>query len=568
MLKNNGYTGKYIGGYHISLELASSSSSRVFLGESVSPNKHNVAIKRIYAVNITSREDEKSFLQEANLLKQLNHPYILLLCSAYVFKGTPYIVSEYAPNGSLRDRLQRYTHETMALDEAVTILSQIGQALHYAHQKNRIHGNVKPQNILFNSNGNALLADFRFTSLSSFHDDSALTSPSGYAYTSPEQIEGIYSKENDQYSLGCIAYEMFTGRKPFTTPSVKQPGTYYKTRTLIAPTRLNPALPIRIEQAILKAMAKEPSQRYKNVLEFIKALGTPGILIVPDDPLLETGKNASSLSSRQNARSLRHFPGLKVATTGATTLAQFTAKAALLRNTFTSLAGFSTLPLTNGRRATPLSPPRKRKVLRPFLIVASLLLITALIAGMAFAFSPFHMQRGNQGTTGTGTTIPTVSSQKATPGRTKTGTPPSTQKRTARNVTLPAQPTQPVPTRPAPPPTAKPSPVHTPPTQPTATTPAKTTLSVAPTILNAGNCARNNGSSICTVTLSLGTAAGSSQSWYTYSIGPGASFSPSSGTIAPGQAVNIQITVFDTCTKPGTFVFVGSKTNVTATWNC
>jgi len=68
--------------------------------------------------------------------------------------------------------------------------------------------------------------------------------------------------------------------------------------------------------------------------------------------------------------------------------------------------------------------------------------------------------------------------------------------------------------------------------------------------------------------LSLGSRAGSSQSWYTYSIGTAANFSPSNGTIAPGQSMNVKITVFASCTKTGTFVFVSTKTNVTVAWSC
>jgi serine/threonine protein kinase len=559
MLKNDSYAGKYIGGYHISLELAASASSRIFLGESVSLDRHSAAIKRIYSISILSRQDKENFLNEANVLKQLQHPYILPILSASILKGTPYIVSVYAPNGSLHDRLQRWAPEPMAQDEAISILSQVGQALHYAHQKDRVHGNLKPQNILFTGNGDALLADFKFMSLASSSDTSAVLSPHGLPYMSAEQIDGIHSKENDQYSLGCIAYEMFTGRKPFTTPSIKQPGTYYKTRTLIAPTKLNPALPRRIEQAILKAMEKEPSQRYRNVLEFIKALGVPGVLIVPDTSTFEETNKATAPTPQKNVGPL--FPGLKAATTiGATTLVQFTAKNTLLRNTFTSLAHFSTIPLVNGRLAVPFSTQKKRKVLWPLLLIASMLLIIVLVAGMAFAFSPSHIQQGSKTSTGTGATQPSL-----TPHATSAPT------KTPQRIIIPAQPTQTTrapqgkPTRqPAPPP--QPVPTHTLP--PTATIPPKTTLSIAPTILNAGNCAHNNNTYTCTVTLSLGAAAIGNQNWYTYSIGVGANFAPSNGTIVPGQAINIQISVFDNCTKMGTFVFVGSKTNVTASWKC
>jgi serine/threonine protein kinase len=557
MLKNDSYAGKYIGGYHISLELAASASSRIFLGESVSLDRHSAAIKRIYAISLLSRQDKESFLNEANALKQLKHPYILPILSASILKGTPYIVSVYAPNGSLHNRLQRWAPEPMAQDEAISILSQVGQALHYAHQMDRIHGNLKPQNILFTGNGDALLADFKFASLSSSSDSPTVMSPHGLPYMSAEQIDGVNSKENDQYSLGCIAYEMFTGRKPFTTPSIKQPGIYYKTRTLIAPTKLNPALPVRIEQAILKAMAKEPSQRFRSVLEFIKALGVPGVLIVPDAPAVKEADNTVAPTAQKNASPL--FPGLKAATTiGATTLIQFTAKNALLRNTFTSLARFSTLPLANGRLAVPFSAPKKRKALWPLLLIASILLITVLVAGMAFAFSPSRMQQGNKTSTGTGATLPSQATM--TPHATSAPT------KTLQRIVIPAQPAQAPQPRPTTRPAPQPVPTHTIP--PTITIPPKTTLSIAPTILNAGNCAHGNNTFTCTVTLSLGAAAGGSQNWYTYSIGVGANFTPSNGTIAPGQALNIQITVFDNCTKMGTFVFVGSKTNVTAIWKC
>jgi serine/threonine protein kinase len=560
MLENNNYAGKYIGGYHISLDLASSASSRVFLGESVSPDRHSAAIKRIYAVSLLSREDKENFLQEVNVLKQLKHPYILPILSASILKGTPYIVSAYAPNGSLHDRLQREASEPMAQSDAITILSQVGQALHYAHQMQRIHGNLKPQNILFNSTGNALLADFKFASLSS-PDDFSLSSPQVLAYMSAEQIDGVNNKETDQYSLGCIAYEMFTGRKPFTTPSVKQPGTYYKTRTLIAPTKLNPALPRRIEQAILKAMAKEPSQRYKSVLEFIKALGIVDTLLVPDTLALEDSR---MLPSQRNAGPL--FPGLKAATTGATTLIQFTAKNAFLRNTFPSLAHFSTLPLVDGSLAIPFTAPKKRNALRPFLLIASLLLITLLVTGITLAFSLSHAPQKNTASTRTAATIPSQSTPKKgvtpQPRATLAPTKKTHQITIAAQPTRPAQAPQPKPTRPVQAPQPKPT------TQPTATTAPTTTLSIAPAVLNATNCTHGNNTYTCAVTLALGAAAGTGQNWYTYSIGVGTSFTPSSGTIAPGQAVNIQITVFDNCTKMGTFVFVGSKTNVTAIWKC
>jgi serine/threonine protein kinase len=569
MLRSSGNVGKYIGGYHITLELASSLSSRVFLGESVSPDRHNAAIKRLYAILIASKQEQESFLNEARLLKQLDHPHILPLLSVDIIKGTPYVVSEYAPNGSLYERLQRLAPDPLTQHDALTILSQVGQGLQYAHQKNRVHGNLKPQNILFNGNGDALLADFKLASLSSLVSDFAAASPSpAFSYMSPEQIEGINSKENDQYSLGCIAYEMFTGRKPFTTPSLKQPGAYYKTRALIAPGKLNPALPQSIEQAILKAMAKESSQRYGSILEFIKALGTPGIATVPNAPplLSETAGSRPTFASRQRQSLWGKplFPGLKIANTGAMTLAQFTNRAALFRNTFSSLTSLPSLSLPNSKFAYPLPSHGKRNIRQSLLVMASLLLITAIAAAMIFAFSPSRMtQRNNTGTTSSITK--TMAPQPhLTPSAIATH--PTTKN---RSVIVPIQPTQPpVHHSPTPTPAPKPSPVvHTTP-QPTTAPRPTTTLSVAPVSLNSTNCTPGNGFYTCFVALSLGAGAANSQNWYTYTIGVGANFNPSNGSIAPGQTINIKLTIFDTCTKAGTFVFVGSKTNVTAAWNC
>jgi serine/threonine protein kinase len=585
MLRSSGNVGKYIEGYHISLELASSSSSRVFLGESVSPERQNVAIKHFYGIHIASKPEQDAFLQEASEFKQFDHPHILLLLSADSIKGTPYIVSEYAPNRSLHDRLQRQAPQPMAQDEAITIISQIGQALQYAHQKNKVHGNLKPQNILFNSNGDPLLADFKFTSLSPLLSTFAATSPSALTYMPAEQLEGIISKENDQYSLGCIAYEIFTGRKPFTTPSLKQPGTVYKTRTLIPPCKLNPALPAHIDKAIVKAMAKDPSQRYTSVLEFIKALGNPGILTVPEDLLVPYtqpqntppipsafSKNAPTLTQQSDSKGKPLLRGLKVATAESTTLGQFNARTALWRTTFTSMTNLSALPLPKWA-ISPSPSQRKRHTRRLFLIVASILLITAIAAGTIFAFSPFHALIGKQQAANrTGNTSAIIQTQTQIPPQQAAPTPPPT-KGTGR-ITIPAQPTQSVQKHPTPRPTPRPTPVvHTTP-QPTITPtqpppPPSNRLAVAPASLNASNCTSNgNGSYNCSVVLSLGSAAGSNQNWYTYSINVTTSFKPSNGSITPGQNITITITVFDNCTKPSTFVFVGSKTNVTSTWNC
>jgi hypothetical protein len=259
------------------------------------------------------------------------------------------------------------------------------------------------------------------------------------------------------------------------------------------------------------------------------------------------------------------FSGLKLANTGAMTLTQFKSRAALFRNTFSSLTNFSSLPLPNRKVVAPFPRRKKRNIRGTLLVIATLLLIMAITAGMVFAFSPLRNQQGNNGatTTGQGTNSgiskTVVPQQQAAPSAVATH--PTAKKPVG--ITIPAQPTQP-PAHPR----ATPLPKNHAPSPTTPPIPQATTLSVAPVSLNATNCTPGSGNYTCFVALSLGAGAGNSQNWYTYSIGVGASFSPSSGTITPEQTIHIKIIVFNTCTKSGTFVFVGTKTNVTVAWNC
>jgi serine/threonine protein kinase len=148
------------------------------------------------------------------------------------------------------------------------IISQVGQALQYAHQQNIVHCNLKPQNILFNAQGQVLLTDFHLTSLpESLHISASTT------YMAPEELLGAISKECDQYALGCIAYEMLTGHTPYHASSLYYPGIHRRLPTLVPPTQLNPLLPSHIERAVLKALAPEPDQRHSDIQAFLTALG-------------------------------------------------------------------------------------------------------------------------------------------------------------------------------------------------------------------------------------------------------------------------------------------------------
>ena len=213
MDQGNDYVGKQIGNYRILEKLASGSYGCVYKAQHIFMNSRIVALKILSAHAI---QDTQSFLNEARLLETLKDSHILRILDAGVTDDTAYLVVEYAPNGSLRDRLNQVGRRPTPTDEALTILRQVGKALQCAHKKNIIHRDLKPENILFNAAGNAVLGDFGIATMLETASVKPVSAAGTPAYMAPEQFQSKACKESDQYALGCIAYELFTGRRPFS----------------------------------------------------------------------------------------------------------------------------------------------------------------------------------------------------------------------------------------------------------------------------------------------------------------------------------------------------------------
>jgi serine/threonine protein kinase len=211
--------GRQIGNYRVIAEIGSGGFARVYRGEHLLLKERIVAIKFLHTY-LSSPEEGARFLQEAGMLETLRHHHILLIYDVGIDQGFPYLVAEYAPNGSLRDRLKQSAPHPLPTEDVVRILSQVGQALRFAHQHHIIHRDLKPENILFNREGEALLADFGIATTltsASFRSAHITGTPS---YMAPEQFAGTVCKESDQYALGCIGYELVTGHPPFSADNV------------------------------------------------------------------------------------------------------------------------------------------------------------------------------------------------------------------------------------------------------------------------------------------------------------------------------------------------------------
>jgi serine/threonine protein kinase len=260
-MDTDNYIGQEIGNYRLVEKLDCGSFGCVYRAEHLHLKKHSVAIKMLHA-HLASPQRNAEFLQEAQFLEELVHPHILPILDVGIFeKKIPYLVVEYCPNGSLKNYLQRQQSHPLPIEEAIDIITKIGQALHHAHQHDIVHRDLKPANILFNARGEVVLTDF---GIAVPLESTTFINPYGTpAYMAPEQFQGIVSKKSDPFSLGCIAYELVTRQRPFLHSRTDPP---------IPPSTLNPLVPPHIEKAILKALAERHTDRHENVVTFIDAL--------------------------------------------------------------------------------------------------------------------------------------------------------------------------------------------------------------------------------------------------------------------------------------------------------
>jgi len=222
-------------------------------------------------LRLQPHNEREAFLQGAQSLCQLKHPHLLAVIDVGFRDGWPYVIMEHATGRSLRQRLDRQASTLLPTEEILTLIEQISQALDYLHEQHIIHGNVKPENILFTEHDQALLSDLDPMTLSETANTTDLALHATSPYIAPEQMAGQGSCQSDQYALGCIAYELFTGHPAFSSPDLALQHNL-STETVIPPTQINPSLAPQIEQVILKAMAKDASSRYESVFQFNQAL--------------------------------------------------------------------------------------------------------------------------------------------------------------------------------------------------------------------------------------------------------------------------------------------------------
>jgi serine/threonine protein kinase len=255
--------------------------SKTHLAERQGLPGNQVVVKLFEALPPGSPEEQDQVLEEVRLLTYLEHPALLPVLDDGLYEQVLYVVSPYATGGSLRQRLSGAPGELLPLKEALSILRQVGEALSFAHRQQVVHANLKPENILFQEDGRALLGDFLLPVLAKSEQASRLLSTFAAFYMAPEQFHGVATPLSDQYALACLAYELLTGRPPFEAENLILLARLHATHRPVSPASLQPQRAQHVEQALFRALAKRPEKRYPDVQAFLADLLAPPPLHQP-----------------------------------------------------------------------------------------------------------------------------------------------------------------------------------------------------------------------------------------------------------------------------------------------
>lgn len=286
MKDRGGREGQRIGNYRLVSLLGHGGFAEVYLGEHLYL-KTPAAIKLLHA-NMVRRDAREDFLKEAQTIAHLLHPHIVRVMDFGVERKIPFLVMDYAPNGTLS---QRYPAGTLLLLTTIMpYVRQVADALQYAHDEGVIHCDIKPANMLVGRRNEVLLSDFGIAQVIQRTSRSQQIIGT-VAYMAPEQIQGWPIPATDQYALGIVVYEWLCGERPFRGSlkelshqqlSAPPPSLQEKVSTI------SPG----IEQVVMRALAKDPEQRFPNVQAFASAWEEVALSEIPR-PISSTGQISS-----------------------------------------------------------------------------------------------------------------------------------------------------------------------------------------------------------------------------------------------------------------------------------
>ena len=259
--------------YHVERELGSGGMATVYLAHDL---KHDRAVAlKVLKPELAAALGRERFLREVALTAQLDHPHIVPLLDSGDAGGLVYYVMPYVEGESLRDRLDR--EKQLPVEDALKITQQVADALSYAHSRGIVHRDIKPANILL-AGGHARVVDFGIARAVTAAGGTALTE-TGVAvgtpvYMSPEQASGARELDarSDVYSLASVVYEMLAGQPPYTGATAEAVLARKSLEAVPSLRVVRETVPAGVEQALTRALAKVPADRFATAAEFAEAL--------------------------------------------------------------------------------------------------------------------------------------------------------------------------------------------------------------------------------------------------------------------------------------------------------
>ena len=244
----------------------------VYLGEDTLLGRQ-VAIKVLHANFANDDEFVTRFKREAQAAGKLNHPNIVNMYDVGFDQDLHYIVMEYVDGETLKEYITR--HGRLSIDEAVKFTIAIAEGLEHAHTMGIVHCDIKPHNVIITRTGRVKVTDFGIArAMNATNTVMYTNSILGSAhYLSPEQASGKPVDGNtDIYSLGVVLYEMLTGRVPFEGETPIAVALKHVREKVAPPTRYNPSIPPLLEAVVMKALSKNPADRFDSISDMISDL--------------------------------------------------------------------------------------------------------------------------------------------------------------------------------------------------------------------------------------------------------------------------------------------------------
>ena len=265
--------GRKLGRYQLVEQLGEGGMAAVYKAHDTRLDRY-VAVKVIRLGIQHSEKFLKRFDREARALARLSHPNIVDIHDYGEEGNTPYLVMEYLPGGTLKEKMGR----PISCQQAARTLLPIAEALAYAHQRDIIHRDIKPANILFSETNRPMLSDFGISKVAESEQQGTELTGFGVGigtpeYMAPEQGQGInVDQRADIYALGVVLYELLTGQKPFQADTPMGVVVKHISEPLPDPRTHIPTLPDQAAWAVCKALEKKAENRFSNMSEFAAVL--------------------------------------------------------------------------------------------------------------------------------------------------------------------------------------------------------------------------------------------------------------------------------------------------------